>query len=136
MFVQPESFSNTLLTWICVEATEDSQPNVSLKCTSDERASNNCDGDDDVRNDAKKDGCTKNSSSSRIKSYIGRTRNLNSTINIATPSDVSNDISDIHIPIGSHIVSLHYQSDAWIALRSLKVSNIYTRILRWLNLLF
>ena len=54
---------------------------------------------------------------------------IKQNLNFGTRSnDMSNSVftnsaeSDIFIPIGSHVIPLHYQRDAWEALEYLKVS--------------
>ena len=99
---------------MCIAAAEDSWREVSLKCTNVKEACRSC---------------TEKCENKRgiMKTDRGRNRNINSADTITTPGGLScchssNERNNIHIPVGSHIIPLHYQPDAWISLRSLKVN--------------
>ena len=106
VFVQPEIVSNKLLDWISVAVTDDSLRKVSLKCTNPHKTLYNC-----------TKMLNENTKADIVQCTCGTVSN-----NMSSSACKKISESDIFIPIGSHLIPLYYQREAWKALGYLKVS--------------
>ena len=117
VFVHPDTFTNTLLTWICVAATDNSNRALHLKCANATHSSNAV----NKTTNNKKDACAQNPTAINKNSC---NENIDSrTMNLAVfPNDSLSTMSTVHVPTGSRVIPLHYEPVAWLALSRLKVN--------------